>query len=371
MAPGPQGIFMADAGKKQDPRAEPGWLQRSREECRSLPGVAAALAAVPDGEPRPAPVPGNGLAEEMRRRVLDMLQQQGVTAGPLEEYMATGYPGIRRAWEEVLQSCRDTADPGERTALLANAAGWSTGWFIHVPDGREPDLPLQVEAPAAGSGGIRRHLVVLGRGARADLVGGCLKSGSGREADGVTTVLAGPGARLHYHYLRGREAAGTSRLLIVLGEGAQLTYSGCALVEQDGNRPGPVVHCLGRDCVVHLNELILAGTGTVTGWRLQTAEAGAARVEGQVLLLTAAGANLDYHWQTDRSVLQQADFIAGGEGQVRLRGADLRAGSDPVEDRVHRLAAGFPPEYMVEVLAAAGRFRTGGDLSDIAERKSR
>jgi Fe-S cluster assembly protein SufD len=81
-----------------------------------------------------------------------------------------------------------------------NLAAWRGGVLVRVPDGVTLEHPIRLRF-VAGDGGtvtLPRVLVVLGRGASAEVVEGQVEGGDGALVLGVTELVLGEGAALRY-----------------------------------------------------------------------------------------------------------------------------------------------------------------------------
>jgi len=150
------------------------------------------------------------------------LAAQGVVTGGLQ--------GAAREHEATVRERFGTVVGASEWKYLAlNAALWSGGAYVFVPNDAEVTLPVRIEQTLAASGGAAfpRTLIIAGRNARVTVISES-RSGDGGAptlVSGAVEVIAGDGARVEYYdvNLWGDGVYNFNTVRAVLGRDASVT----------------------------------------------------------------------------------------------------------------------------------------------------
>jgi Fe-S cluster assembly protein SufD len=174
---------------------EPAWLRAQR------------MAAWRLYETMDLPDPGD---EEWRRTDVRTLELDGLRAasGAVERDGSPGdgvvMTGLHSAATEhealVLQHLNSVVKPDEWKYLALNAAAWSGGTFIYVPNDVEVRAPLRLLHGAGGrTATFPRTLVIAGRNARVAIIDESSPDGEPALVSAAVEIILGDGAKVEYY----------------------------------------------------------------------------------------------------------------------------------------------------------------------------
>ncbi|MFW6010352.1 MAG: Fe-S cluster assembly protein SufB [Gemmatimonadota bacterium] len=148
-------------------------------------------------------------------------QERDVLAGVGAQYESEMvYHSIREEWEEqgvIFESIEDglkmypdlfrehfstIVPPADNKFAALNAAVWSGGSFVYIPDGVKVDIPLQAyfRVNAEKMGQFERTLIIAGEGSEAHYIEGCTAPQYSSESfhSGVIEIAVKQNARFRY-----------------------------------------------------------------------------------------------------------------------------------------------------------------------------
>lgn len=186
-------------------------------------------------------------SEMVYHSIREEWESQGVIFESIEDGLKM-YPDLFREYFATIIPPRDN-----KFAAL-NAAVWSGGSFVYIPDGVSVDIPLQAyfRVNAEQMGQFERTLIIVGEGAQAHYVEGCTAPQYSTESfhSGVIEIAVQPHAHFRYTTIqnwsdnmynlvtqraRVEKGAYMEWLDGNLGSRATMKYPSCFLVGEDAH----------------------------------------------------------------------------------------------------------------------------------------
>jgi len=224
LAPALPAISRADLDRVLASRAEPAWLKERREQA----WAAYQALDLPD--------PGD---EEWRRTDIRGLPLEGLGEGVLRVERSGGGALVEDLSSAAAQhaAVREhlyaVVPPEEWKYLALNAALWSTGSYIYMPNDVQQPASVRLVHHAAREGAVfPRTLVVVGRNARLTLVDETSSLDGMRSfVSSAVELVLGDGARVEYYSINrwGDGAHNFNTVRAVLGRDADLTVLAAGL----------------------------------------------------------------------------------------------------------------------------------------------
>jgi Fe-S cluster assembly protein SufD len=140
--------------------------------------------------------------------------------------------------------------------LSLNAALWSGGVFVRVPDDVEIELPIQLAQSVSAGAAFPRTLIVAGRNARVAIIDEGVSAGADAAfVSGAVEIIAGDGAKVQYYNVNryGDDVLNFTTVRAILGRDAEFTAFAAGIgskltkmrIDAEMPRPGATTQILG------------------------------------------------------------------------------------------------------------------------------